>query len=519
MADNQTERYQKHGMSEKNIIMLDFDRIESFSYTAFAYTKPVSFSYFDERKNEVSSWKGLYVQVLTCLLEDYPEKLYKLYNTNINGGNRVDFGTFEVSKNMVCPRKISADFYAETSLCASAIIKKIRILMDKCNIDYENLQIKYRKLSQNAEEVNESADKTETNMFLTEKSGTENAEIFKKWMVQSQNLVLCDAVNYASAIYDCEQLAKLLILSENRFYGSENKMGRALNMADNQTERYQKHGMSEKNIIMLDFDRIESFSYTAFAYTKPVSFSYFDERKNEVSSWKGLYVQVLTCLLEDYPEKLYKLYNTNINGGNRVDFGTFEVSKNMVCPRKISADFYAETSLCASAIIKKIRILMDKCNIDYENLQIKYRKLSQNAEEVNESADKTETNMFLTEKSGTENAEIFKKWMVQSQNLVLCDAVNYASAIYDCEQLAKLLILSENRFYGSDLESVLRLRTELTQTVAFKEIDARQHYRLGIAMENYEMFLRSENCSEVPDNKEIKERDKGRFKKNRKVLD
>ena len=471
MADNQTERYQKHGMSEKNIIILDFDRIESFSYTAFAYTKPVSFSYFDERKNEVSSWKGLYVQVLTCLLEDYPEKLYKLYNTNINGGNRVDFGTFEVSKNMVCPRKISADFYAETSLCASAIIKKIRILMDKCNIDYENLQIKYRKLSKNAEVVNESADKTETNMFLTEKSGTENAKIFKKWMVQSQNLVLCDAVNYA---------------------------------ADNQTERYQKHGMSEKNIIILDFDRIESFSYTAFAYTKPVSFSYFDERKNEVSSWKGLYVQVLTCLLEDYPEKLYKLYNTNINGGNRVDFGTFEVSKNMVCPRKISADFYAETSLCASAIIKKIRILMDKCNIDYENLQIKYRKLSKNAEVVNESADKTETNMFLTEKSGTENAKIFKKWMVQSQNLVLCDAVNYASAIYDCEQLAKLLILSENRFYGSDLESVLRLRTELTQRVAFKEIDARQNYRLGIAMEKYEMFLRSENCSEIPDNKEIK---------------
>ncbi len=277
-------------------------------------------------------------------------------------------------------------------------------------------------------------------------------------------------------------------------------------MTNKQTENCFECAQGENEIVTLDFDHIVSFSYITFAYTKPVSFSYFDEKISEVSSWKDLYVQVLFCLMEDYPDKLYKMYNTNINRGKRADFGTLEASKSMTAPRKIRANFYAETSLCASAIVKKIRTLLDECNIDYENLQIKYRKANLEVEDQSTTYDKYGFEELYTEDIGIQGAEQFKKWMI-NQCLSESQALNYASAIYDCEQLAKLLILSQSIFYGADLESAKRVKAELTKTDAFNEINTRQHNRFGIAMEKYEEFLKYQDLRERSENTDIEKTD------------
>ena len=74
-------------IKEDDTLIIDFCHIDSF-----AYTKPVSFSYFGDEQTGLSNWTQLYVKVLVCLSEDYPDKFLRMYNTNISGGRRIDFG-------------------------------------------------------------------------------------------------------------------------------------------------------------------------------------------------------------------------------------------------------------------------------------------------------------------------------------------------------------------------------------------------------------------------------------------
>ena len=126
---------------EDNTLKIDFSHIDSF-----AYTKPVSFAYFGEEQVVVSNWTQLYEKVLVYLSEDYPNKFLQMLNTNISGGQRIDFGTPKASEAMKAPKKVSENFYVETNLSATDIVLKIRTLLDRCNVDYENLEIYYIKL-------------------------------------------------------------------------------------------------------------------------------------------------------------------------------------------------------------------------------------------------------------------------------------------------------------------------------------------------------------------------------------
>ena len=109
-------------------------------------TKPVSFSYFGDEQTGISNWTQLYVKVLVCLSEDYPDEFLRMYNTNISGGWRIDFGSPKASDKMNAPKKVSDNFYVETNLSATDIVMKIRLLLDRCNVDYENLEIRYIKI-------------------------------------------------------------------------------------------------------------------------------------------------------------------------------------------------------------------------------------------------------------------------------------------------------------------------------------------------------------------------------------
>lgn len=82
--ENASIENQKDG----DTLQVDFLHIDSF-----AYTRPISFSYFGDEQTGISNWTQLYVKVLRCLSEDYPDEFLQMYNTNISGGRRIDFGT------------------------------------------------------------------------------------------------------------------------------------------------------------------------------------------------------------------------------------------------------------------------------------------------------------------------------------------------------------------------------------------------------------------------------------------
>lgn len=130
-------------IEEKEILLIDFHQRAQ----RLAYTKPISITYFGEEHTDIENWTQLYVEALAFLSEDYPHQFLKMMNSNISGGSRIDLGTKQVSGFMVEPKKVCDNFYVETNLNTESIVSKIRILLDKCNVDYENLEIRYEKKS------------------------------------------------------------------------------------------------------------------------------------------------------------------------------------------------------------------------------------------------------------------------------------------------------------------------------------------------------------------------------------
>lgn len=141
----------------------------------YAYTAPIEYSYFDGEKIAVSSWKDLYIRVLQELIEDYPLVFEGLKGKNIATGQRADFSdTAEVLRT---PKLIKANYYAETNLSAYDIVKHIKLLLDMCNVDYDNLVIKYRQKSDVEEPEAEIAPSNELIRCDADK------EIFEKYPI------------------------------------------------------------------------------------------------------------------------------------------------------------------------------------------------------------------------------------------------------------------------------------------------------------------------------------------------
>ena len=267
----------------------------------------------------------------------------------------------------------------------------------------------------------------------------------------------------------------------------------------------------EKNICEVDFSNIPSF-----AYTKPVSFSYFGDEYSGFKGWAGLYVRVLKCLYEDYPDTFQKMVNTNITGGNRIDFAEGWKSKTMTKPSKICDNFYAEINLSATYIVLRIRILLDQCNVDYENLEIKYEKRTPITKAGTHSTPQTantsnDNNSKITENDKSEEKreatidyspvdgnhatyiESFRNWLIYDQHMTDKSAQSYASAITNCEQLANKLHLNEVFLYGADFSTVEHVKKQLEQTEEYKEVNKRQHNRYKAAIEQYKGYLQNKS--------------------------
>lgn len=257
----------------------------------------------------------------------------------------------------------------------------------------------------------------------------------------------------------------------------------------------------EDNVLIIDFCHINSF-----AYTKPVSFSYFGDEQTGISNWTQLYVKVLVCLSEDYPDEFLRMYNTNISGGRRIDFGSQKASDKMNAPKEVSDNFYVETNLSATDIVMKIRLLLDRCNVDYENLEIRYIKIEsmqctepslvENASKRAASATKNTMSAMVTIDTGNYKA-VFRNWLLHDQYMAERSAQSYSSAITNCEQLASRLGLKEIRLYGADRAEAQRVVDQLRQTTEYWEVNASQHNRYNAAITKYLLYLQSSDRQET----------------------
>lgn len=126
---------------------------------AYPFTKVEYFEYFGKKYSNIGSWKKLYVEVLRCLVEDYPDEINNLEGKSLGSGTRIDIGNWEQSLLMIAPRMFETNLYVETNLNATNILDKIKHLLDLCRIDAENLVVAYsmKTIEDKVENVEEKA--------------------------------------------------------------------------------------------------------------------------------------------------------------------------------------------------------------------------------------------------------------------------------------------------------------------------------------------------------------------------
>lgn len=165
----------------------------------YAYTKPIKYMYFEEVFSDFDSWKGMYVNFINVLLEDYDSVIEKIKGKSISSKNgRVDIGGIYDKKGMAAPKILSNGMYIETNLSAKDITNKIKCFLDLCRIDYKNLIIyyiendstnkRYKRVEQDYRK-NQTKDYKEKNKWLkNEKRLTEtNYNVINDWTRDKKN--------------------------------------------------------------------------------------------------------------------------------------------------------------------------------------------------------------------------------------------------------------------------------------------------------------------------------------------
>ena len=252
----------------------------------------------------------------------------------------------------------------------------------------------------------------------------------------------------------------------------------------------------------LDFENRDKLPFT-----KPIEFSYFGEKHTSLESWKQLYVEVIKCFYEDYPDVLSSYTNKNLSGQGRSDFSDYAHRDQMTSPKEIFDGLFLETNLSATDITSKIKHVLDICCVDYENLEIRYTVKMSDTPSASAPVVTSEV-AKPTQASTGEGRKAFIEWM-QKNGSANATILSYLSAIGQCSKSSQQLNLTDHDLYDVvDATELLRIRDKLLSVPAFKQLNDQQHNRFLSAMNKLIAFkqesahgstdIRSTPTSEIP---------------------
>lgn len=260
-------------------------------------------------------------------------------------------------------------------------------------------------------------------------------------------------------------------------------------------------------------DKIETVDLSdeqVYSFTTPVSFSYFGEQSN-VTSWRELYINCVRIFLDDYPSVIKGIKGSSIIGKGRVDVGDTASFTMMFAPRKISDDIYVETNYSATDLMKRLRQLIDMCNMDFENLQISFKRQSppdqfsgkQEPVQIahrekstiagNTSVPVNDSGTIALQFNGeTNEVARFVHWMLIN-GMAKASTNGYVSSLRQVEEFAK-----KKGYLAGNISSIVSssklkgLQKQLNNDAEFVSYNLEQHYRFNTALKKY-----IEYCSDV----------------------
>lgn len=169
--------------------IVDFDNL-----TSLAFTKPLSYTYKGTTSSVIKNWTDLYVKLFSQIYEEFGASIP--VNRSFYGSGRSDFGD---GAKMTAPKQIVGNYYLETNISATDIVKKIAALMDICDIAYSDVIIRYEKRGEG------SAEEKKNESVVVSENGFDAQ--FGSWLSDSEHMAPGTCRSYVSAIHVAESFA------------------------------------------------------------------------------------------------------------------------------------------------------------------------------------------------------------------------------------------------------------------------------------------------------------------------
>lgn len=152
---------------------------------------------------------------------------------------------------------------------------------------------------------------------------------------------------------------------------SEKTVKYILMRADWAVFKYGKYTCVEEDsgIKEFHFERPASLSFT-----QPVSLTYYGRPVSKANTWRGLYLDFLRTLYEDFPERI-KERSDKIIGREALPMIRTDVTKGKSATlAEFEPGLFVEMNLPGDTIAENIKNLLDYCNIHFNNVILHYRR-------------------------------------------------------------------------------------------------------------------------------------------------
>lgn len=243
----------------------------------------------------------------------------------------------------------------------------------------------------------------------------------------------------------------------------KNEEKNTVDIADKKVDNKEE---KEGNIFYVDFNGCENY-----AFTSPQVVRYFAKERSALS-WKEVYSITIAFLCEDYPDVFTRYIGRSLIGATRIDVATKK--EQMVAPRYIGNGLFIETNLSATDIIKHIKLVLDLCLVDYENVVITYTK-NNIVEDRKEELD-----------SRLDDGAEFSKWLLKNQNMSVSSCRNYYSSLKSINEFAiKHGKITKSIFSISAREEMVETARLLLTDDLCAQYNSEQHNRFSAALKKY----------------------------------
>jgi hypothetical protein len=112
--------------------------VDFYVVQSYAHTKPVTCKYKGQ-PIELSGWNAIFHALVQKIYRDYKD-IFPV-GRSLSSSNRIDVGN---AKEMIYPKEIADGVYLECNVSSTAVVNKLRSLMDFCGIAYNDIEIQYR---------------------------------------------------------------------------------------------------------------------------------------------------------------------------------------------------------------------------------------------------------------------------------------------------------------------------------------------------------------------------------------